>query len=384
MYVTFKRNVNTFQRLSFTTLWENWGQPEALLLQPRNQPPKTFTKILEDENQVQQLAQAYQVEQMKQHLTAIHPAVREVYQEDMSQYYESFHIPKHSGGFRRIDAPNNQLKELLRSIKDTFEEKLLVLPHTKAFAYVKGKSTKDVLVEHQTNESKWFLKLDIKNFFPSCTQEFILSQLSKLFPFGVLMRSEDMLNILKDIVHICLLNGALPQGTPMSPLLTNLIMVPIDYSLANTLRDFDRHNFIYTRYADDLLISCKYNFDWQKVQQQVNQIFQEHSAPFRIKAEKTRYGSSAGRNWNLGLMLNKDNQITIGHQKKQRLKATIFSFLQGLTNNQPWDKVDVQVLLGNISYYRKIEPGYVDALIAKYSTKFNKDFMAEVKRILKA
>ena len=175
------------------------------------------------------------------------------------------------------------------------------LPHDRAFAYVKQRSTLDALREHQKNESKWFLKLDIKDFFPTCTFDLITTAMSTVFPFAVLIKMQDIQPILHDIAKLSLLNGNLPQGTPLSPLLTNLIMVPIDYALYKELNNFENQHYVYTRYADDLLISCKYTFDKEKI---INMV-KDKIKPFNINTNKIRYGSAAGRNWNLGLMLNK-------------------------------------------------------------------------------
>ena len=61
--------------------------------------------------------------------------------------------------------------------------------------------------------------------------------------------------------------------------------------------------YTYTRYADDILISKTIEFDWQEVVRQVQIIL---PPGLNIKSNKTRYGSSNGSNWNLGLMYNKD------------------------------------------------------------------------------
>jgi hypothetical protein len=292
--------------------------------------------------------------------------------------YNTFHIPKHSGGLRRIDAPKEQLMELLSDLKTTFEKNLRFLAHDRAFAYVKERSTKEALEEHQRNHSRWFLKLDIKDFFPNCTEEIIMNAMKQIFPFKTLLDSPDSFQDLLIITKICLLNGGLPQGTPMSPLLTNMIMLPFDFKIQQTLNNFDRQHFIYTRYADDILISCEYDFNYQNVANKIQEIIQ----PFRLKTEKTRYGSSAGRNWNLGLMLNKDNNITIGYQKKQRFKAAIFTFLQDFTNERPWSTIDTQVLMGQVAYYNKIEPEYITHILDKYEDKFHINFKSCVKTIL--
>ena len=150
-------------------------------------------------------------------------------------------------------------------------------------------------------------------------------------------------------------------------------MIPIDHKLSNTLRNFDNKRFVYTRYADDLLISCKIDFDKDKIQQFVINTLLEFKAPFTIKLEKTRYGSAAGRNWNLGVMLNKDNQITVGHKRKKEFKAMLDNYIRDRKSGNGWELHDIQVLGGLISYYRMVEREYIDFLLNQYSEKHKSD-----------
>ena len=138
--------------------------------------------------------------------------------------------------------------ELLRKMKSIFENNLRVLFHDAAFAYVKQRSCKDALIRHQQAQSKWFLKLDIKDFFPSCNTEFIHKQLSKIFPFSEIYKDPlvQRNSLMENIIDICLLNGSLPQGTPMSPLLTNLLMIPLDYKIQHFLWKVNGKKFVYT------------------------------------------------------------------------------------------------------------------------------------------
>jgi len=69
---------------------------------------------------------------------------------------------------------------------------------------------------------------------------------------------------------------------------------------------------VYTRYADDLLISGRQGFSADEAQNVVGEVLAYFHAPFAVKPEKTRYGSRSGSNWNLGVVLNKDKEITIG------------------------------------------------------------------------
>lgn len=302
--------------------------------------------------------------------------------EDKSTLYRSFKIPKRSGGLRQIDAPQEELMTALKELKYIFENKLFASYHTSAFAYVKGRSTIDAVRRHQRNKSRWFLKLDFHNFFGSTTPDFVMSQLKTIFPFNEIIANFYGKPELEKALSLCFLNGGLPQGTPISPTLTNLMMIPTDHCIAKVTRDMTPH-LVYTRYADDIILSSDISFKWSDVQEKIIDIIKQFNAPFTLNTSKTRYGSSAGRNWNLGVMLNANNEITVGHARKKAFKAMIFSFMNDFNNNIMWDLGDVQHFLGLISYYKMVEPKNIDNILKTYSKKFNRDVEETAKQVMK-
>lgn len=302
---------------------------------------------------------------------------------DRRKLYYSFFIPKKSGGRRRIDAPNFELMDALRNLKKIFEVDFGVLYHTTAFAYVKGRSTLDAVKRHQANESRWFGKFDLSNFFGSTTLEFVMKQFATIYPFSEIVKEDEGRTELEKALELAFLNGGLPQGTPISPLISNIIMIPIDYKLSNTLRDFDGNRFVYTRYADDFIISSRHDFNFRNVENLMLETFEEFGTPFSLNREKTRYGSSSGRNWNLGVMLNSQNQITIGRAKKRILECILHEYASDVVQGSRWSLEDVQVLAGQLSYYRMVEREAIDNIIAHIGGKHNVDIMSEIKSDLR-
>lgn len=304
-----------------------------------------------------------------------------------SLYYE-FYIPKKTGGLRRIDAPNEALKRALRELKKIFEKEFGALYHTSAYAYIPGRSTVSALERHRENESRWFAKYDLSNFFGSTTLAFIMRQLSMIFPFCEVMRTPSGRRELETAIELCTLDGILPQGTPISPMLTNLVMIPIDFVIARALREFntgDGHtqHFIYTRYADDFQISSRYDFRFREIENFIRKTLAEMGTPYIMKPEKTRYGSSSGSNWNLGLMLNANNEITVGHKKKRQLQAMIASYIMDKRNGKNWDLHDVQVMDGLISYYSNVEgKDKIKAIVSHVAGKFGVDVFDMIRRDL--
>lgn len=294
----------------------------------------------------------------------------ELFAADRTSLYRTFFIPKNSGGLRRIDAPNQPLMSALRELKTILEVDLGALYHTSAFAYVKNRCTIDAIKKHQRNESNWFLKLDFKNFFGSTTPQFVLNMISQSFPFCEIVKAPTGKSALEKALSLCFLNGGLPQGTPISPTLTNIMMIPIDHLIFNTLA---KRKIVYTRYADDMLISAVESFSKDKMAAYISKVLQQYHAPFSINEEKTRYGSRKGSNWNLGVMLNKDNQITVGHMKKKHFKAAICNFIHDFRSGKRWPADEVRTLVGQLSYYKSVEPDYFDYIIRHNNAKFHAD-----------
>ena len=307
--------------------------------------------------------------------------LREVPRHDL---YHTFYIPKKSGGLRKIDAPNPELMDALRKLKTIFEDDFNALYHTSAFAYVRKRSTVDAVKRHQYNESKWFGKYDLSNFFGSTSPEFVEKMFSMIFPFSEVMKNPEGKEQLTTALSLAFLDGGLPQGTPISPIITNLMMIPIDFTLFKKLRQFEKQKFIYTRYADDFLISSRYDFDFKKIENLIVDTLRSFNAPFSIKSSKTRYGSSSGSNWNLGVMLNRENKLTIGYKKKRQFQAMLASYVMDKQNGVNWDLNDVQVLEGYRNYYRMIEGDTIDKIVEHIGKKFKVNIVRMIKDDLRS
>ena len=300
-----------------------------------------------------------------------------------SSLYYSFKIPKRSGGLRQIDAPDAPLMAALSELKRILETHFFFTYHTTAFAYVRGRSTIDAVKRHQSNNSRWVLKTDLSKFFPNTTPQFLLKMLYQTFPLSEYIQTSSLYREeFEKAMSLCFLNGGLPQGTPTSPMLTNQMMIPIDYEISKMCHDYYPH-LCYTRYADDMDISSEYSFHWTDVVNNIGCILRKYDAPFSFNKEKIHYGSTSGRNWMLGVMFNKDGKITIGHENKKTFKNSLFAFACAIKDRTPWSIEDTQHLQGLISYYRMVEGETIDLIVKKYSDKVGFDIVQKMKQIIK-
>lgn len=269
---------------------------------------------------------------------------QEVLTNQYDSNYEHFRVPKHSGGYRDIYAPNDELKQLQRTVMHIMRDKRHILEHNAAHGFVKGRNCKTALKVHKANESNWFLKLDFHNFFPSWDIPSLTRQLTYLYNFSELPIG----TVTRKIVELSSMDGHLVQGSPLSPYLTNLAMIPFDYTMTEYAK---MHGIIYTRYADDMLFSSKERKVLEEVEAFVSELIKQMELPIELNESKTRLGSCAGRNWNLGIMYNRDHQLTVGYRNKHLMKVIIHKK----------DELSLEELLrwrGVLTYYKSIEPEY--------------------------
>ena len=287
---------------------------------------------------------------------------------DMHEFYTEFSIPKHSGGFRTINAPKEDLKRFQREMKD-FLENIGMHPHTAAYAYVRYRTAKDAVVKHAKTKHTCYLKLDFHNFFGSCSEETIRRAMSTI-PFFCALNEETR----KNFIHVVMLDGGLPQGTPISPWLTNQIMLHYDFRITQCCNP---RKITYTRYADDMLFSADNKTALREAKRVVDEILR--GSNFTLNNEKTRISTIYGKNWNLGLMTNKDNEITVGWRAKERARATLHNFI---ADPNALSCQQASEILGKLQYYQQIEPEYFGNLFGKYSEVAGYDVRkALIKRI---
>lgn len=155
--------------------------------------------------------------------------------------YKEFKIPKKSGEFRTIKAPNSSLKILQKKLSNSLY--IFTKNHKSAHGFV---SKRDIKTNAKIHVKRNFvLNLDLENFFDSIN----FGRVMGLFMSNPFNFNKTVAVIL---AQICCDDNSLPQGAPTSPILSNLIC----YRLDNLLFNFAQENYCnYTRYADDITFS---------------------------------------------------------------------------------------------------------------------------------
>lgn len=162
--------------------------------------------------------------------------------ENISSLYVTFAISKKNGSTRVIDSPRNTLLKIQQKLNA--EIKSVYKPKKPVHAYSIGRSIVTNATRHK--KSKFLLNIDLRDFFHSITYNRV-NGLFKSYPFYFNDEVSRVLSL------ICCYKSRLPQGSPVSPIISNLICRSLDTQLISTCRE---QKCSYTRYADDITISC--------------------------------------------------------------------------------------------------------------------------------
>lgn len=173
-----------------------------------------------------------------------------MYKDDLKVFY----IPKRKGK-RKIVTYKSQDCELYR-FHDKVNQSLTKRLKQSIFAkaYIKKRSIVTNAKCHMYNDI--YLFIDIMNFFQSINHKKML----KFLYYEINKNHIEHFSLAqcKDLIESCSLsNKGLAIGLKPSPLLANIYLKEFDGILYGFLKKLNLKNIIYTRYADDLVISYK-------------------------------------------------------------------------------------------------------------------------------
>jgi len=262
-------------------------------------------------------------------------------------YYFTYEIPKKSGGVRLIAQPNRELKAIQSWILRHILDKLFISDASKGFQ--KGESIYDNAYPHIG--ANVILALDIDNFFPSIPANKV---------FWVFRSVGYGQKISSAFTSICTYKGSLPQGSPASPKIANLVCLKLDARIQGYA---GKNGITYTRYADDISLSCQSIKKMEKARYVVQKIIKDEN--FLINKKKTRLMGLRKKKEVTGLVINQEKAV-VGRHLYRILRAKIHHLFVGRSDNFSHVNGWLAFVYGvDNEAYRKLE-GYIKSLKEKY------------------
>lgn len=231
------------------------GKGYSQLLQQKESDDSKLKKLaLPLVNTDRELAALLDIEYAQLRFISYH---RDVVTED---HYHRYSVPKRKGGYRNIAAPKPILKKAQRRILEEILCKLTVSDN--AHGFLKGRSVVSSAKEHEGSPDL-VINMDLEDFFPTVTFERVRGMFKSFGYSGYISSLLAMIctycermpiEVKGQKRYVKTSSRILPQGSPASPMITNILCIKLDKRL-NGLAD--KYNFTYTRYADDMSFSLK-------------------------------------------------------------------------------------------------------------------------------
>jgi len=256
------------------------------------------------------------------------------------KHYRQFLIPKRKGGSREINAPYPALLECQQWILRNILSKVKVHPKAMAFR------PKGSILKNATPHlgKKCILKMDFKEFFPSIGLARIIKVFRNIGYFP---------NVSFYLASLCCLNGALPQGAPTSPYLSNIVTKLLDSRLNNLAK---KTKLSYTRYADDITFSGKHiGLGFIKY---IENIIQESG--FQVNKEKTILSRNSGKKIVTGISVG-GNTPKLPRAYKRKLRQEIhyifkYGYISHISKKKIREPFYLSSIYGKLLFWKWIEP----------------------------
>lgn len=285
--------------------------------------------------------------------------------------YKHYVIPKRTGGMRHIYHPTPELKVIQRWIVG---ELLANVPvHPVVYSYMPGRSIAMHARVHV--RSRYFLRLDFKDFFPSITDDVLLTFLRKKSEDGAIDLS---MNAISDVVRlVCRFSVAdggglaLSIGAPSSPMISNMVLFDLDEKLSQFARSV---GVLYTRYADDIYFSSSRAGILAEAEGRLREVIRDGFSWLSLNEGKSLRMTRKRRVTITGINVTCQSSISVGRGVKRKIKTEIYLVK---TNNS--DGVDVQRLRGLVSYCFGVEREFYNSLERKFGVDFMRNFMSGVR-----
>ena len=222
-------------------------------------------------------------------------------------------IPKASGGKRILGIPT----VLDRLIQQAMHQQLQLMfePHfsESSYGFRPGRSGQQAVQQaqqHVSNGYRWIVDLDLEKFFDRVNHDILMSRVARI------VKDKQVLRLIRRYLQAGLLEGGVvsirqegtPQGGPLSPLLSNILLNELD-------KELEQRGHRFCRYADDCNIYLQTRSSAQRVMTSVTQYLEN-----QLKLKVNRRKSAVDRPWNRSFL-----GYSMTSHKKPRLKVAAIS-----------------------------------------------------------
>src|SRR5271163_4972311 len=225
------------------------------------------------------------VDQLGDHLKQHWPAIRE---QLLSGTYrpkpvKRVEIPKPDGGVRKLGIPTVLDRFIQQAVMQVLQRRWDPEFSDHSYGFRPGRSAHQAVAQAQryiTEGCGWCVDLDLEKFFDRVNHDRLMAQIAK--------RVDDkrLLKLIRAFLNAGVMENGLispsvegtPQGGPLSPLLSNVVLDELD-------RELERRGHRYVRYADDCNIYVRSERAGQRVMKSITRFITQR---LKLKVNETK------------------------------------------------------------------------------------------------
>jgi RNA-directed DNA polymerase len=233
-------------------------------------------------------------------------------------------IPKATGGQRCLGIPTVQDRIIQQAIVQVMSVQIDESFSEHSYGYRPGRSAHDAVKAAQgyfKGGKTWTVDLDISAFLDQVNHDLLMHRV------GQVVRDKRLLRVIGRYLRAGIVmvdkqerrSRGTPQGGPLSPLLANLYLDPLD-------KELERRELSFCRYADDINIYVGSQRSAERILGSISRWIEKH-----LKLQVNTDKSGTGRPWEsqfLGFTLLEDGRIGLAQRSIERLKDQV---------RQQWD-----------------------------------------------
>lgn len=264
-------------------------------------------------------------------------------------------IPKPDGGVRQLGIPTvvdrliqQAMHQVLSPIFDPGFSEF-------SYGYRPGRSAHQGVLQaraHAAEGRRWLVDMDLEKFFDRVNHDVLMARVARK------VEDKRVLGLIRRYLQAGMLLGGLmtqrtegtPQGGPLSPLLSNILLDDLD-------KELERRGHAFCRYADDCNIYVRTRLAGERVMASLTQFLSD-----RLKLRVNVAKSAVDRPWNrkfLGYSMtwHKQPRLKVAPQTVKRFKGNVLEILRKGRGRSLSHTIDTLTpkLRGWVNYFKLAE-----------------------------